>query len=334
MTNPIRQPLPCVPLGRRAAVFAAACLLLGGAASGCNPKPKTSGQVAAQVNGTEITVHELNRRLLEVEVKAQELAPSVKREILDELIDRELLVQRALNDKLDRDPEIMRAIEDARAGILAEAVIKRELGAQPEPDPARVQAFVNAHPELFGRRRVYSLEQFTVSAGSLGKELMSRLDGVHNPRDIDHVLKEAKVPYEAETLSRGAEQLPMELAGKLLSVARGDVVTFADGNSVHIVFIQDFQEAPIDEELAQANTKEYLGNVDQQEILANTLKRLRATAEIKYLGEFQAAAVNGVSEAKPQSPFQPAGTPGGEQEGGEKKNLPGHVQRGLSGLVK
>jgi EpsD family peptidyl-prolyl cis-trans isomerase len=294
--------------------------------SACNPKPKTAGQVAAEVNGQEVTVHELNRRLVNVPIASPDLVPKLKREILDELIDRKLLVQRAVEVKLDRDPDIMRAVEQAREAVLAEALVEREMiGSRAEPSGEQIQVFLTAHPELFAKRRIYELVQFTVASGDLGGQVLSRLDDVRGARDVEEVLKGAKIAYQSETATRAAEQLPMELAAKLLPLTRGDVVTFTDGPQAYLVYVQDFQEGPVDDPQARLNIAEYLRNIKKKELVAAALKKLRAEADIKYFGEFESAAV-GVSNA-------PGGS-GSESRDAAEKTLPPHVERGLSGLGK
>ncbi|WP_139557323.1 EpsD family peptidyl-prolyl cis-trans isomerase [Methylotetracoccus oryzae] len=302
---------------------AVCCLPIILAGVGCKPKPNAGGQVAAQVNGQEVTVHELNQRLANVELPAPELASKVKQEILDELIDRELLMQRAVDMKLDRDPQVMRAIEQARANILAEAVLERRAAGRPEPTAEQVQAFQLSHPELFAKRRVYELGQFTVARDGLPQELLAKLEGARSEREVEQALNAAKVDYALAAVSRGAEQLPMELARKLLPMAKGDIVIFRDGPEAQLIFIRDFREEPLDSEQARVNIKEYLVNLERQTVLAALVKELREKAEIRYLGEFERAAVADPSPEKPQD--KPA-LPG--------QTLPSHVERGLSGLVK
>ncbi|MGY6214875.1 EpsD family peptidyl-prolyl cis-trans isomerase [Methylolobus aquaticus] len=310
---------------RKGAALAAAvcCLTMVFAGIGCKPKPNAGGQVAAQVNGREVTVHELNQRLANVELPAPELASKVKQEILDELIDRELLMQRAVDMKLDRDPQVMRAIEQARANILAEAVLERRAAGRPEPTAEQVQAFQLSHPELFAKRRVYELGQFTVVRDSLPQELLAQLEGARSEREIEQALKAAKVDYALVAVSRGAEQLPMDLAGKLLPMAKGDIAIFRDGPEAQLIFIRDFREEPLDSEQARVNIKEYLLNLERRTALTALVKELREKAEIRYVGEFERAAAADPSPAKPQDESVLPG-----------QALPSHVERGLSGLVK
>ena len=110
---------------------------------------ETPTQVAARVNGKELTVHQVNYALQRIPNldKAQTKPASLR--VVRNLVDQEVLVQKALNDKLDRDPTVVQALDAARRQILAEAYMGRKLGTPTEPDAAEVSRFYDAHPELF-----------------------------------------------------------------------------------------------------------------------------------------------------------------------------------------
>ena len=66
-------------------------------ATGCgkSDEKKAATQVAAKVNGDEISVHQINNVLTRATGITADNAPQAKREILDKLIDQQLAVQQA-----------------------------------------------------------------------------------------------------------------------------------------------------------------------------------------------------------------------------------------------
>src|SRR5882724_11602299 len=80
---------------------------------GCGRDSKSAAatQVLAKVNGDEISVHQLNDRLSQVQIPTDVDATAVRKQVLESLIDEQLLVQRAMADKVDRDPQVLQAIE-------------------------------------------------------------------------------------------------------------------------------------------------------------------------------------------------------------------------------
>ena len=88
----------------RAASLAIAAAALA-ACGGSRPEGQAS-QTAAKVNKEEITVHQINFVLGQQRAVPPELAASASRQVLERLIDQELAMQKAGDQKLDRDPRV------------------------------------------------------------------------------------------------------------------------------------------------------------------------------------------------------------------------------------
>src|SRR5208282_2525469 len=79
-------------------------LVLLTAACGRGDDKKISSQVAAKVNGDEISVHQVNFALAHSGVSAPDQVKKAAPRILEKLIDQQLLARKATEAKLDRDP--------------------------------------------------------------------------------------------------------------------------------------------------------------------------------------------------------------------------------------
>ena len=84
--------------------------------------------------------------------------------MLERLIDQELALQKADEQKLDRDPRVVQQIEAARREIIARAYLEKIAEGAPKPTPQEVAAYYEAHPALFKERRVYSLQEVAIEA--------------------------------------------------------------------------------------------------------------------------------------------------------------------------
>ncbi len=118
-------------------VFLAALGLL---AAGCNKKPADqaassadAGKVVASVNGQNITesdyenyLHIRQQQVGTITDKAKE-----KQVVLGEMIDKMLLAQYAIDNKLDQDPEVAALMKRVRQEILAQAVKRKLLKDSP-----------------------------------------------------------------------------------------------------------------------------------------------------------------------------------------------------------
>jgi len=135
--------------------------LLGGCADKAAEKPAPS-QVLARVNDTEITVHQLN--YLARSQPGGKVDEATRQKLLEQLVDQEVLVQQAVSQKLDREPNVLQALEAARRQILAQAAAEKVLAVNTTPSSAAMDQFYREHPALFAERKIFGFEAFQVSA--------------------------------------------------------------------------------------------------------------------------------------------------------------------------
>ena len=82
--------------------------------SACGNKDKKAGQALVKVNGEEITVLQINDELKRAGVQAAQQEAATK-QLLETLVDRQLILEEAARNKIDRTPDVMQAIERAKA---------------------------------------------------------------------------------------------------------------------------------------------------------------------------------------------------------------------------
>ncbi|MEQ1622628.1 MAG: peptidylprolyl isomerase [Methylococcales bacterium] len=125
-------------------------LLIVGSAiiAGCNQQQATEGaatpvaaaapvvdkaDAVASVNGKYISKATLTQ--LEAEIAQRSQGQSFPKEkLIEELIQRELLVQEATKKQLDKSPEVLTRIEDVKRSLLSQAALQDYLKANPVTD--------------------------------------------------------------------------------------------------------------------------------------------------------------------------------------------------------
>ena len=93
-------------------LLAATIMVVGG----CSKKEAATGgkgdsQVVAKVNGDEISVHQVNFQLGRLGQMNEEQSKIAAKQVLAKLVDQQLLKQKAVENKLDRDPRVLQALE-------------------------------------------------------------------------------------------------------------------------------------------------------------------------------------------------------------------------------
>lgn len=282
-------------------------LVLALLAQGCGDKSKSEGkndtQVAARVNGDEITVHQINGAVQRLGKVPQDKVQEVSNQALRALVDQQLLVQQALKDKLDRNPNVLQAIEAARQQILAQAFLQSKAENLAKPTDAEISDFINKHPELFSERRIYRLQEINIQ-DALGKadQIRSQLNASKNLQDFVQWLKAQNFKFNAAQAERSAEQLPPVLATQLLKVKPGQAIIANNNGTLVVMLVAAVAPQPLGMEQAKPVAGRILMAQKQREAADQQVKSLRGAAKIEYLGAFADA---GKEPAKPSTPANP-----------------------------
>jgi EpsD family peptidyl-prolyl cis-trans isomerase len=256
-----------------------------------------------------------------------------QKQVLDRLIDQELLVQQALEKKLDRDPDVLLQLEAARRQILAQAFIQQVTGGIQKAPTDTIKGFYDEHPELFKERRVYRFAQMAIAAPPERQDAVrAKLEALDKSPDKGKILpqlaawlKTENIPFRANQATQAAEQLPMEALSKYHKMAVGDILYQPGPQGIVIAQLIAAQTVPLSEEQATPFIEQYLQNRERLKLSDSEMKRLKDAAKIEYLGEFAAMAKAAPAPAAaPAEPAKPA-----EQAGGEQKDF---MDQGIKGL--
>jgi EpsD family peptidyl-prolyl cis-trans isomerase len=277
-------------------VFAAACSE--------RDEKKVASQVAARVNSDEITVHQVNGILAKPrDATFSGNEAGAKREALERLVDQELARQQAVLNKLDRSPQVVQAIEAARAQILARAYLEHvALKRTPAPSADEVRSYYAEHSELFSQRRLYALDEISFAQrDDLAVELPPRLAKGHSLEQVADWLKSRQVAYTANRIGRPAEDIPLAMLERLKGMKEGEIQMMEHGGGrVSVVRLVASRLAPVDEAAAAPRIERFIANQRAGQLIAEELKRLRTQAKIEYFGEFASAAPHATAAAPPQ----------------------------------
>lgn len=324
-----------------------AALLAATLIAGCGDKEegaatedkKEATQVAAKVNDTELTVHQVNFALQRLPNLDQAQTKAASLQVVRTLVEQELMAQKALEDKLDRDPTVVQALDAARRQILAEAYLKKKLGAQAEPSDADITEYFNAHPELFAKRKVYSLQEIAIKAPQEQHEaIRSKLTASRSLGEFAEWLKSENVPARASRGVKPAEQLPLELLPKLAEMPDGQAMVVNAPDGLVVIVLADSQTQPVTLEQARPAITRALQAQSRQKAAKAELDALKAGAKIEYKGEFADAAKEPAAPAAGAAPA-PAKPADAAPEGAAPAGSPAPadadaeaINKGMSGL--
>ena len=260
--------------------------------TGCTERGEDAGivtQVAARINGDEITIHQINRVLQQTPALSDpQAAQERKDKILDRLIDQQLARQKAIEEGLDRSPNVMQAVELAKSEVLARAYLENVANSIPPPQGWEVEKYYSEHPELFAERRLFDVEEFNFMGGNdLTAALEKILTEGQSMTEIANWLRSKRINFVANYGVRTAEQTSLELLPMLQKMQAGEIRMFRlnDGH-LRVIRVINFKHEPIDQATATPRIQRFLMNHRAQEVVTRKMNELRKMAKIQYFGEF------------------------------------------------
>ena len=270
------------------------------ALTGCGEKKDKPASQTAKVNKEEITVHQINFVLQQQRGLAPEQAASASKVALERLIDQELALQKAQDQKLDRDPRVVQQLEAARREIIARAYVDKIAAGAPKPSAAEIKTYYEAHPALFKERRVYNLQELAIQAKPEQlAELQSKLAASKDVPDFINYLKASDFKFAANQAVRGAEQLPLASLDKFAQLKDGQTIFSATPTGAQVVIMAGARSQPVDEARASPAIEQFLWNERKRKVVEDDVKALRGAAKIEYVGDY---AKGGSKEVTPPAP--------------------------------
>lgn len=304
------MPFPPPPyLQRRISASRALAIALAVGATllaGCgDKKEKAATQTAAKVNKEEITVHQINYVMAQQRGIPPAQAASASRAVLERLIDQELAIQKAGDQKLDRDARVVQQIEAARREIIARAYIEKISEGAPKPTAAEVAAYYEAHPGLFKERRVYNLQEVAVEATPEQIESLKKtLVGSKTFPEFVAYLKANNFKFTGNEAVRAAEQLPLASVDQFAKMKDGQAIFNVRPAGAQIINLAGSRSQPVTLPQATPAIEQFLLNERKRKLVADDMQALRGAAKIEYLGDFAADAARSPYRA-PSAPELP-----------------------------
>ena len=308
-------------------------IALIGLVAGCGKKNSDdhkSSQSIVSVDGEEITVHQVNNELQRANVQAAQ-QEAASRQIVQGLVDRQILLQAAHKEKLDRKPQVMQAIENAKMQIVAQAYLQERVSLVAKPTSAEIDEYRAQHQDIFANRKIYVTDEavFTLEADSKNK-LQEIAKSEKTLKDLEVWLKTNQIKYALKRVAHAAETLPPQLLTQFSKMAVGQMVFIgANGPNAQAMAVSmaEIKEMPIAEKDSKPLIERILTEQKRKETAEAEMKRLREAAVIRYIDKKYDPANAPIAD-KPVAAAKPKND--GQEQG--KQQQESAVNKGLNGL--
>lgn len=115
---------------------------------------KGTGKIVAKVGSDDITVAEFNRFLESIPPAMQEnlSGSDKKRQLLDQMIGRELIYHAALREGLDKNAKVQKDLRELEKEVLIQYYTQEKIAPTVKPDSAELMLYFNANNEKYGEK--------------------------------------------------------------------------------------------------------------------------------------------------------------------------------------
>jgi peptidyl-prolyl cis-trans isomerase C len=158
----------------------------GTPSTGAKPEAKKEGQVIAEVNGGSITTADFSRELknLPEYLKAMADTPEGRKEMLDTMVIRELILQQASKDGLDKSPEVEEKLQDLKKRLVVESFLKKKVEAEVQVSDADLQKFYDQNKDKFNAPEQLKASHILVKSEAEAKDVLAKIKAGGNFEEL------------------------------------------------------------------------------------------------------------------------------------------------------
>lgn len=251
--------------------------------SGCDKKPE--GQVAAVVNGDEITLQEINTEIGNANIPAGADSKEVQRAALQRIVERRLLAQSAKEDGLDKTPEYLIRSRQINDALLVQLLGQRAEKSFEVPDQQAINKYMAENPSMFAGRKMYVVDRIQFGLPSDVAQLKT-LESAHSMEEVAKTLNGLGIKFERGAAKMDSAQLGQQRLDQILALPAGEPFVIPENGMVTVAVITG--ESPLAGSSAEmtAMATQALRRKALTTSLEQRLKQARAKGEIKYQPEF------------------------------------------------
>jgi len=268
---------------------------------------KKDGKVLAEVDGKVITVDDFNAEVenLPPVVRPMAQSPEGKKELLDGMIFRELVLEQAKKDGIDKSKDVIARLESVKKMVIVEAFVRKKLEQDVKVSDDEMKKFYDANKDKFKTGEQLRTSHILVKSEQAAQDILAQLK---KGASFEELARKNSVDGSAAKggdlgwFSRGTMVPEFEKAAwSLKDGEMSDVVKTQYG--FHIIKVTGKRPAGVrsfDE--VKDQIKAAMQPSKQQEVLQNLKENLKKNAKISIKEDAGSDAVVKPAEKAPVPP--------------------------------
>jgi EpsD family peptidyl-prolyl cis-trans isomerase len=249
--------------------------------------PTPVGQVVAVVDGHEITMRNLDAELGGRAPADPRARAAAQQAALRAIVSRIILADEARAQGLDKTPEFALRKEAVIDALLARSLASKFAASVPSPSPDEAQGFIAAHPDSFGQRKIFTVDQIR-TAQPADPALIEALKPLNTLEDVEALLVREHIEFHRVTTDLDALALDPKTAQSISNRPPNGVFVLPTGNGVLVSQIKQSRVQPFTGEPATQYALKYLQAQRSREATAKEIDAVLAkgAGSVRYNRNF------------------------------------------------
>jgi EpsD family peptidyl-prolyl cis-trans isomerase len=246
-----------------------------------------TADILATVNGVAINAPQIREAEALVLQNAVDDGAQVQRSEIDRMIEQELLAQQARSSKLDHDPSVMLAIEEAKRHALAGAWLSRVAAAVPIPEEAEIHDYYTNHAYLYSERSAY---KFQYAVFWVDEDRLTKLKRDLERQRFDaavNLLSSNNIQVSVHDTEKAGDQLDEDIARQLATLSNGQTALIRVNEEFLLLQLLQSRPAPVSESEARLEVVRAVMAQRVNQRIRELTASLRASAHIEVKSNLQ-----------------------------------------------
>lgn len=266
---------------------------------------KKQGKVMAEVNGGSITTGDFERELKNLPdyLKAMADTPQGRKEMLDTMVIRELILQQASKDGLDKGPEIEDKLVDLKKRLIVESFLKKKVETESNVSDEDLKKFYEQNKDKFKTGEQIKASHILVKTEKEAKDVLAQIKSGGNFEELakkNSVDSSSAKGGDLGWFGKGSMVPAFEKAALALKEGQVSEVVKSDFG-FHIIKLTGKRPAgtrPLEE--VKEQIKGAIMPTKQQEVFQKIKEELKKTAKITVKEDVLNEMGGKKDEAKPE----------------------------------
>ncbi len=251
-------------------------------------------KVVAEFRGGKITLKELEKELnaLPPALKTRYSTPQGKREFLEQLVQKRLILNKAHEEGIDSDPEILQIVESHKRNLIHNKMMQKISSKSVDITEEEIRKYYDSNIKDFSTPERYCLKRISTKDKNKGTKILNDLKK-NKIKFEDAVSKYSEDPL---TRTRGGEigciqinQRP-DVPSDVFKLKKGDLSGLIELNNYFYIYqVKDIlPQQRQDYEHAKESIRMRLVNMKRREMYDAFIKELKEKANVKIYPELLA----------------------------------------------